>query len=85
VQVISDEMIDDVVAYDLGDLDSFVPGLEVSSDSPTQPRFEIRGISTDDFGIGTDPAVGVYIDGVYAARSGGALLALIDGRSASKC
>jgi iron complex outermembrane receptor protein len=78
VQVISDKMIDDVVAYDLGDLDDFVPGLEISDDSPTQPRFEIRGISTGDFGVGTDPAVGVYIDGVYSARSGGALLSLID-------
>lgn len=78
VQVISDTMIDQLTAYDLGDLDAFVPGLEVSSDSPTQPRFKIRGISTDDFGIGTDSAVGVYVDGVYAARSGGALLALND-------
>jgi len=78
VQVVSDKMIDEVTAYDLGDLDSFVPGLEVSDDSPTQPRFKIRGISTGDFGVGTDPAVGVYIDGVYSARSGGALLSLID-------
>jgi iron complex outermembrane receptor protein len=78
VQVITEKMIDEVVAYDLGDLDSFVPGLEVSDDSPTQPRFEIRGISTGDFGIGTDSAVGVYIDGVYSSRSGGALLALVD-------
>lgn len=78
VQVVSDQMINQVTAYDLGDLDSFVPGLEVSSDSPTQPRFRLRGISTDDFGIGTDSAVGVYIDGVYASRSGGSLLALND-------
>jgi iron complex outermembrane receptor protein len=78
VQVISDTMIDQVAAYNLGDLDTFVPGLEVSSESPTQPRFKIRGISTDDFGVGTDPAVGVYVDGVYSARSGGSLLALID-------
>jgi iron complex outermembrane receptor protein len=78
VQVVSDAMLDQVTAYDLGDLDAFVPGLEISSDSPTQPRFKIRGISTDDFGIGTDSAVGVYVDGVYAARSGGALLALND-------
>ncbi|MBL4544856.1 MAG: hypothetical protein JKP95_03550 [Oceanicaulis sp.] len=34
--------------------------------SPTQPRFAIRGVSTSDFGVGTDPAVGVYVDGIYA-------------------
>ena len=78
LSVITGKMIDQVAANDLGDIDNFVPGLEVSSDSPTQPRYAIRGISTDDFGVGTDPAVGVYIDGVYSARSGGALLALDD-------
>src|SRR5207342_2794623 len=78
LSVITGKMIDQVAANDLGDLDNFVPGLVVSSDSPTQPKFAIRGISTDDFGVGTDPAVGVYIDGVYSARSGGALLALDD-------
>ena len=33
VQVVSDAMLDQVTAYDLGDLDAFVPGLEISSDS----------------------------------------------------
>jgi iron complex outermembrane receptor protein len=56
----------------------FVPGLVVNGEQPTQPNYELRGISTDDFGVGTESAVGVYIDGVYAARSGGALLALND-------
>ena len=78
LSVVTGKMIDQIGANDLGDLDNFVPGLVVSSDSPTQPKFAIRGISTDDFGVGTDPAVGVYIDGVYSARSGGALLALDD-------
>jgi iron complex outermembrane receptor protein len=55
-----------------------VPGLRVSSDSPTQPKFAVRGIQTDDFGVGTDPAVGVYVDGVYSARSGASLLAFND-------
>src|SRR6187549_104566 len=36
VQVIDDAMIDEVAAYDLGDLADFVPGLEISDDSPTQ-------------------------------------------------
>ena len=55
-----------------------MPGLVVSSDSPTQPRYQIRGIQTGDFGVGTDPAVGVYVDGIYAARSGASLLAFND-------
>ncbi|WP_157753795.1 TonB-dependent receptor [Lysobacter capsici] len=78
LQVVTDQLIDDTAAQDLGDLDSFVPGLVVDSQQPTQPGFELRGISTDDFGIGTDPAVGVYVDGVYAGRGGGVLLPFTD-------
>src|SRR3546814_11475125 len=78
LQVIDAQVIEDVAAEDLGDLDSFVPGLVVNSQQPTQPSFELRGISTDDFGIGPDPAVGVYVDGVYAGRGGGVRLPFTD-------
>jgi iron complex outermembrane receptor protein len=78
LQVVTGQLIDDVAAEDLGDIDSFVPGLVINSHQPTQPTFELRGISTDDFGIGTDPAVGVYVDGVYAGRGGGVLLPFTD-------
>src|SRR3546814_19813512 len=78
LQVIDAQVIEDVAAEDLGDLDSFVPGLVVNSRQPTQPSFELRGISTDDFGIGTDPAVGVYVDGVYAGSGRGVLLPFPD-------
>ncbi|MBU0728138.1 MAG: TonB-dependent receptor [Proteobacteria bacterium] len=62
----------------LGDLDSATPGLTVNSYSSTQPDFSIRGIRHDDFTVGTDPAVGIYLDGVYAGRSGSALMNLSD-------
>lgn len=66
--------IDALGAETMGDLDNFTPGLSVSDTSVTQPSYAIRGVSTDDFGVGTEPAVGVFIDGVYAARSGSALI-----------
>lgn len=78
LQVIDSTLIDDVAAENIGDLNGFVPGLVVTDNSPTQPRYQIRGIKTDDFGVGTDPAVGVYVDGIYAARSGASLLAFND-------
>ncbi|HEY1141060.1 MAG TPA: TonB-dependent receptor, partial [Lysobacter sp.] len=78
LQVVTEQLLDDVAAEDLGDIDSFVPGLRVNSLQPTQPSFQLRGIETDDFGIGTDPAVGVYVDGVYAGRGGGVLLPFTD-------
>jgi iron complex outermembrane receptor protein len=78
LQVVDSKLIDDVAAENLGDLNGFVPGLVVSDGSPTQPRYQIRGIQTGDFGIGTEPAVGVYVDGIYSARSGASLLAFND-------
>jgi iron complex outermembrane receptor protein len=78
LQVVGTDLLADLAAEDMGDLDGFVPGLQVSSDSPTQPRYAIRGIQTGDFGVGTDPAVGVFVDGIYAARSGASLLAFND-------
>lgn len=78
LQVIGADDIEKLAADDIGDIDVFIPGLNVSNGSPTQPRYSIRGISTSDFGVGTDPAVGIYVDGVYAARSGASLLAFND-------
>jgi iron complex outermembrane receptor protein len=78
IQVVGNDLLNDVAAEDMGDLNGFVPGLVISSDSPTQPRYAIRGIQTGDFGVGTDSAVGVYVDGVYSARTGSSLLAFND-------
>lgn len=78
LQIVDAAQIDTLAATDLSRMDLFVPGLVVGAGQPTQPRYELRGISTSDFGVGTESAVGVYIDGVYAARSGGALLAFND-------
>ncbi|MCO7227437.1 TonB-dependent receptor [Pleionea sp. CnH1-48] len=61
-------------AININDLGRFAPGLETNNASLTQPNYTIRGISTNDFGIGSDPAVAVYIDGVYVGRSGAAQL-----------
>ena len=78
VQVLSADLIQKVASEDLRQVSRLVPGLVVSGDSPTQPHFALRGIGASDFGVGTDPAVGVYVDGVYAARSGASFLAFND-------
>jgi iron complex outermembrane receptor protein len=38
----------------------------------------IRGIGQDDFGLNLDPGVGVYVDGVYYARTTGANVNMLD-------
>lgn len=61
-------------AYDINDIGQFTPGLETNNLGVTQPRYTIRGITTNDFGIGSDPAVGIYIDGIYIGRGGASQL-----------
>ncbi|WP_448479331.1 TonB-dependent receptor [Pseudoxanthomonas mexicana] len=78
LQVVDQQLLDDVAADNLGDIDAFVPGLVVDAAQPTQPSFRLRGAETSDFGIGTDPAVGVFVDGVYGGRGGGVLLPFVD-------
>lgn len=78
VQIVTAKDIEKLAATDLSKMDIFVPGLSIGADQPTQPTYELRGIATSNFGIGTESAVGVYINGVYAARSGGSLLAFND-------
>lgn len=71
---------------DLADVARFAPNLQfdstaaVSGSSIASTIF-IRGIGQTDFTLNSDPGVGVYIDGVYIARSLGSLLDLIDVQS----
>lgn len=70
ISAFSDETLRKLGAENLNDLGLFTPGLETNNATATQTTFNIRGITTNDFGIGLDPAVAVYIDGVYVGRRG---------------
>ena len=72
------EALGALTAESIGDLDSFTPGLTINDSSVTQPSYAIRGVQTDDFGIGTEPSVGIFIDGVYSGRSGSSLIFFSD-------
>ena len=53
----------------LAGLQQFTPGLDTENLAVTQPTYKIRGIGSGGLSIGTDPAVGIYTDGVYVGRS----------------
>lgn len=63
---------------DLTGLSASVPGLYLSSYSVLSPQLFIRGVGSNDDGITSEGAVGVYIDGVYAGRGSSALFDLFD-------
>ncbi|ROS05758.1 iron complex outermembrane receptor protein [Sinobacterium caligoides] len=78
MQAFGSEFLATTGVKDFSDLDQYTPGLTVNAGQVTQPNFVIRNIGTSAFGIGTDPAVGIYIDGVYSGRSGAALMQFTD-------
>jgi iron complex outermembrane receptor protein len=78
VQIVTEKQIESLAATDLSKMDGYIPGLVVSGEQPTQPGYSLRGISVSDFGIGTDSPIGIYADGVYAGKTGGALLLFDD-------
>lgn len=45
------------------------PGVSGANPSDELTQVSIRGVSTEDYGIGSDPAVGVFFDGVYLGRA----------------
>ena len=75
---VGEDMVKQMGASDFKDLSHSIPGLSVSGSSQGLPSPYIRGIGSNDVGVGSDPSIGVYIDGVYSSRSGGALGELLD-------
>jgi len=68
---------------DLHQLSGLIPNVNldqgsVFSGSNSVLAASIRGIGQDDFGFNLDPGVGVYLDGVYFARTVGANQNLLD-------
>ncbi|WP_101757729.1 TonB-dependent receptor [Oceanicoccus sp. KOV_DT_Chl] len=78
VTAFSERDLNNLVAQDIADVGEFAPNVDLSRNSTNQPSYTIRGIGTRDFGVGADPAVGVYIDGVYIGRAGASKVAFND-------
>ncbi len=78
ISAFTGENMKDMGVENLTDLGKFTPGVEMNNDTPLQPTYSIRGIQTGDFTVGSDPAVAVYVDGVYTGRGAGAEVPLAD-------
>lgn len=68
---------------DVLDVADIAPNVSIKSNGTNgglgaAPRTSIRGVGQSDFVINTDPAVGMYADGVYLGRSIGSVLDLVD-------
>lgn len=66
----------------VGNLENFAPNIQInqgrSDGGGSTAAITIRGVGQNDPQFPNDPGVGLYIDGVYSARSYGGLIGLLD-------
>jgi iron complex outermembrane recepter protein len=78
--VVEGEQLNDAGAFNVNRLRELVPTVQFFSTNPRNSSVSIRGLGLP-FGLtndGIDPAVGLYVDGVFYARSAAATLDLVD-------
>lgn len=68
----------DIGVTQFDQLSAFVPGLNVQEQSPNNPGFVIRGITSDSGAATGAPAVTIYLNGVDVSRSRGSYFDLYD-------
>jgi iron complex outermembrane recepter protein len=81
VTALSGDQIDMRAMADIRDVGRFTPNVYMSAagaSSPEQLAIFIRGIGISDQNALIDPAIGVYVDGVYMARSQAGVMDLLD-------
>jgi len=70
VTVTTADTLEKAQILDIGDLQSVVPSLRVAQlETAVNTSFIIRGFGNGSNNPGTEPSVGVFIDGVYRSRS----------------
>ena len=83
VSAFSAQELENRGALDVTDVALAVPNVHFQTGGATSgmsaaPTVFIRGIGQSDFNINNDPAVGMYIDGIYLGRMIGSLTDLLD-------
>ena len=78
ITALSGEFLDRLNISGFADINGYVPGLQTQVQSPNNPGFVIRGITSDDGGANQEARVSVFQDGVSISRSRGAYVELHD-------
>ncbi len=74
----SADFIREVNLEDVKDLVTFTPGFTGNSLDSFIDFINVRGIVTNDFGVGGDPSVGFFKNGLYQGRNGAVVTTLYD-------
>lgn len=72
------ERLVDLGVQDFADLSAFTPGFEVQNQSPNNPGFMMRGITSDSTDSSAEARVSVFQDGVSISKAQGSYVELFD-------
>jgi iron complex outermembrane receptor protein len=75
---IGSEQLDRFGIEEFDELSRFVPGFDVQNQSPNNPGFVMRGITSDSGTAFNEPRVSVFQDGVSISKSRGSYVELFD-------
>ncbi len=78
VSAFSGEFLQESRLGDMRGLVDFTPGFSGRTEDGFTDALAMRGIATNDFGIGGDPSVAIFTDGIWSGRTGGVTTAFYD-------
>jgi iron complex outermembrane recepter protein len=78
VSVVDNAFLEDLGLDEFDQVARFVPGFEVQEQSPNNPGFVIRGITSDSGEANIEPRIAIFQDGVSISRSRGSVVELFD-------
>ncbi|MDP1148188.1 Plug domain-containing protein, partial [Klebsiella pneumoniae] len=74
----SGDFLENLGVQEFDQLSAFVPGFLVQNQSPNNPGFVMRGITSDSGAATAEPRVSVFQDGVSISTSRGSYVELFD-------
>ncbi|NJN51549.1 MAG: TonB-dependent receptor [Gammaproteobacteria bacterium] len=78
VSAFSGEFMRERNLNDVKDLAIFTPGVTGNSQDSFIDTLQVRGILTNDFGVGGDPSIGFFKNNIYQGRNGAVVTSLYD-------
>ncbi len=78
VSAVTGSVMEKLNLHQLDDVAQFTPGVQIQMQSPNNPGYVIRGVTSDDGASYAQPRVSVFMDGVSTSRSRGSAVELFD-------
>ena len=78
VSAVNGKLLDNLNLHQMDEMAAFIPGMQIQLQSPNNPGYVIRGITSDDGDSRSQPRVSVFQDGVSISRSRASVVELYD-------